>query len=83
MRSNIESFYLGKIWAKVLGAVLDAEGRLFMFRFDDSPEFLEMSSSIRNGDQPAVRTKHSRQFRQPQVQRGNMIKHPSGKHGIE
>jgi hypothetical protein len=77
------SLYFGEIRTEVIGAVLNAEGWLVMLGRDRAPQLFQMSFSIRDGDEPAVRTKNSRQFRQSLVEREDVIEHPGGDHGVK
>jgi hypothetical protein len=83
MRGSVASHYFREISTKVNGAVLYAESGLIMLGSDRTPQLLQMSSSIRNGDEPSARTNHSRQFRQSTVKREDVIKHPGSDHGVK
>jgi hypothetical protein len=83
VRSDVVLLYFREITAKVVGAVLNAEGGLDMLCPRRAPELLKMSFSIRYGDQSPAWAKYSRQLHQSLVQGRNMVKHPGGDHGVK
>ena len=65
-------------------AVLASEGVVRLRRLaDEGPELGEVPGAVRDGDQPAARTKHAVELRDRPVDVGNVVEHPGGDGCVE